>query len=248
MKFEIIAIPSTDSTNSWVAANRDSLPMPVLVYTRWQRAGRGQRGNSWESEPGKNLLASALFRPAGVEPRAQFCVSEAVALAVTDLLDHYGVEAKVKWPNDIYVDDRKICGILIENAVMPGEILRSIAGIGINLNQERFLSDAPNPVSLTQITGEIYSVPVAAKLLAAALERRLEMIEGEREELHREYMSRLWRGDGEAYLFYDRLRDERIMARIADVAPDGILTLESEDAGLRSFAFKEVEFLLEKGI
>lgn len=245
----IIKLEETASTNTWVSANRADLELPSLVYALRQPAGRGQRGNSWESEPGKNLCASAFFRPAGVAPQCQFAVSEAVALAVTDFLRHHGVEAKVKWPNDIYVGSRKICGILIEHAVTPGEILYTIAGIGINLNQLRFLSDAPNPVSLAMITGREYDVDDAAVLLSDMLERRISAIisadgePGDPEALHEEFMKTLWRGDASRYPFADRLRGERIEASIAGVAPNGIITLDLGDER-RSYAFKEIEFIL----
>ncbi len=250
---KIFELEETPSTNSWVSANREQLPLPSLVYALTQTSGRGQRGNSWESESGKNLCASALFQPEGVAPQRQFLVSEAVALAVVDLLADYGVEAKVKWPNDIYAGDGKICGILIEHAVTPGKILYTIAGMGVNLNQRRFFSDAPNPVSVVQLTGEETDIVSAASELGEKLEKRLAMIGGARESetaptpgelrLHEEYMSKLWRGDGKAYPFLDKLRGERIEARIADVAPDGILTLDLGDER-RSYAFKEIEFLL----
>lgn len=250
---QFFELEETGSTNSWVSAHRESLPLPSMVYALNQTSGRGQRGNSWESEPGQNLCASAFFRPGGIPPQRQFAVSEAVALAVTDLLAAYGVDAHVKWPNDIYAGDRKICGILIEHAVTPGEILYTIAGIGVNLNQQRFLSDAPNPVSLVQITGRTTDIGQAAKLLGELLERRLSMIEPDSESgvpqpererlLHEEYMRKLWRGDGKTYPFLDRLRGERIEAKIADVAPDGILTLSLGEEH-RSYAFKEIEFIL----
>ncbi len=249
----IVELEETDSTNSWVAANRDALEMPSLVYARRQTAGRGQRGNSWESEPERNLCASAFFSPAGIPPHMQFAVSEAVALAVTDLLEEYGVEAKVKWPNDIYVGDRKICGILIEHAVTPGRILYTIAGMGVNLNQKRFVSDAPNPVSLTQLTGEEYDVADAAARLAEKIESRLDRIcRDDEQEMaagcgaqHAEFLRKLWRGDDKSYPFLDRLRGEYIEARIAGIAPDGILTLALPDEE-RSYAFKEIEFILSE--
>lgn len=240
---QIIELEETGSTNSWVSVNRGNLPMPSLVYALSQTQGRGQRGNSWESEPGMNLCASVLFRPTGVEPRLQFIVSEAVALSVADLLAHYGLEAKVKWPNDIYVGDCKICGILIEHAVMPREILYTIAGIGINVNQLRFLSDAPNPVSMRQLTGKIYQLNEVASLLGGAIESRLRMMTETPDSVHEEFMTRLWRGDGGVYPFFDRLRGEKIEASIADVGRDGIVTLDT-DGELRMFAFKEVEFII----
>ncbi|MDE6431375.1 MAG: biotin--[acetyl-CoA-carboxylase] ligase, partial [Duncaniella sp.] len=120
------------------------------VSARRQTAGRGQRGNSWESAPGKNITMSILLRPEGLHPSRQFVISRAVSLAITGVLRRYmpASAVRVKWPNDIYVDDRKICGILIENVISSASIRQSVVGIGINVNQRRFLSDAPNPVSM----------------------------------------------------------------------------------------------------
>lgn len=239
---KIIELQQTDSTNSWLSARAGELEGECLVYALSQTAGRGQRGNSWESEPGKNLTASILLHPAGVLPQCQFVISEAVALAVTDFLADLGLHAMVKWPNDIYVGDRKICGILIEHAVMPGVIMRTIAGIGININQRQFVSDAPNPVSVWQLTGNEYEIHSLAEKLAAHVENRMkEVCDGR---LHSEFMHKLWRGDGNLYDFYDRNAGEHVSARIKSVAPDGMLTIETASGELRTFAFKEIEFLL----
>ena len=238
-----IELQQTDATNSWLSRNAGSLEGECLVYALSQTAGRGQRGNSWESEPGKNLTASVLLHPSGVLPQCQFVISEAVALAVTDFLADLGIAAMVKWPNDIYVGDKKICGILIEHAVMPGVIMRTIAGIGININQKQFVSDAPNPVSVWQLTGSEHEISLLAENLAAHVEDRMKGV-GDSGMLHTEFMGRLWRGDGDYYDFYDRKCDERVSARIKNVAPDGMLTIETASGELRTFAFKEIEFLL----
>ena len=237
----VIELASVNSTNTWLAEHSRELELPGLVYALEQTAGRGQRGNSWESEPGKNLTASVAMVPEGVEAARQFVISEAVALAVVDLLADCGVEAKVKWPNDIYAGDKKICGILIEHSLMGHTITRTIAGIGINVNQETFVSDAPNPVSLRQLTGKEYSIAEMARLLGEKIEARMaQTAEGDR--LHREFLSRLWRGDGGLYPFLDVKRGEEILARIEDIAADGILTLRTGDGELRDYAFKEVQF------
>lgn len=238
----IIEIDSTSSTNSWLAENSDCVEAPALVYALEQMAGRGQRGNSWEAEPGKNLTASVLMVPDGVEPWRQFVISEAVALAVCDLLLELGVVTKVKWPNDIYAGDKKICGILIEHSIMGREITRTIAGIGVNINQEIFRSDAPNPVSVKQLTGKENAIETVARKLGEKIEARISQIPSGT--IHSEFMRNLWRGDGGYYPFYDKLHGEAISARIADIAPDGILTLQTADGEDRKFAFKEVEFLL----
>lgn len=242
---KIIEIEEADSTNT--AAPALATETPCLVYALRQTAGRGQRGNTWESEPGKNLTASLVFTPANIEAGEQFAISEAVALAVADMLAQTGVEAMVKWPNDIYAGDRKICGILIENQLTGKRITRTVAGMGINVNQTEFLSDAPNPVSVAQLTGESHDIAAAARMLAACLESRLATAcspdDADRERLHEEYMGRLWRGKG-----YHRFRDTKAGrtagARIASVAPDGTLTLEERDGTRGTYAFKEVEFIL----
>ena len=239
----VVKIDSARSTNAWIAEHGAELTAPTLVYAVEQTAGRGQRGNSWEAQPGKNLTASALLVPDGVEPCRQFVISEAVALAVVDFLRGYGVEAKVKWPNDIYVGDRKICGILIEHSIMGRQIMRTIAGIGVNINQEEFRSDAPNPVSVWQLTGNNHDIAEAASALGEKIEERMEQMTQEGR-LHAEFLANLWRGDGKLYPFRDVARGEEINARIEEIAPDGILTLMTADGDLRKYAFKEVEFLL----
>lgn len=249
---KVIEIKETQSTNSWLSAHCGELEGDCLVYALAQTAGRGQRGNSWESEPGKNLTASALLHPHGILPQKQFLISEAVALAVTDFLSGLGVETMVKWPNDIYAGDKKICGILIEHAVMPGVIMRTIAGVGVNINQTLFLSDAPNPVSVKQLTGEDHDIASLAPLLADKISQRLSSIVStgneqrttESQKLHSQFMQKLWRGDSRMYPFFDRNADEKIEAKIINVAPDGILTLETSKGETRSYAFKEIEFLL----
>lgn len=244
----VVRLSEVDSTNTWVKAHARMLDMPVMVYAADQRAGRGQRGNSWESEPGANLTCSMLFEPAGVAPRDQFAVSEAVALAVCGLLDTLsgGVVAScVKWPNDIYAGDRKICGILIEHSLYGPETIRhTIAGIGVNLNQMRFLSDAPNPVSLAQLTGGRYDVDSAARMLAGMVAARVESAADARGRaaLHREFMSRLWRGTG-IWPFRDTRTGERFEASVAGIAAAGTLCLRDTAETIRTYAFKEVEWL-----
>lgn len=126
----------------------------TTLMAEYQTSGKGQRGNSWESEYGKNLTFSTVFYPQTIDPASQFILSMAVASAICTALAHY-VHAdclQIKWPNDIYWKDKKIAGILIENDLTGSQISQSIIGIGININQEEFHSSAPNPVSLRQIT------------------------------------------------------------------------------------------------
>ena len=153
--FPIINLDETDSTNRYLAQLCDREPVSEYTTVRadYQTAGKGQRGNTWESERGKNLLFSFVLYPTFLEARRQFLLSQLTALAVTEALELWTDNIRIKWPNDIYWKEKKICGLLIENELSAEGIARSIIGIGLNVNQEIFHSDAPNPVSLRQITG-----------------------------------------------------------------------------------------------
>ncbi len=242
-----IILESTASTNTWCREHASELTAPVAVRALAQTAGRGQRGNYWEAAPGENLTFSIVWHPEGVKPSEQFAISEATALGVVSYLRGRGIEAKVKWPNDIYVGNRKICGILIEHSLLGTAIERSVLGVGINVNQGAFHSDAPNPVSVIQLSGERYR-------LEDELGRVVEEIEGKlalastpdgRGALHREFLQLLWRGDGENYLFRDVKDSEQFLGNIKDVEPEGFLIVrKKEDGTIKRYAFKEVEFIL----
>ncbi len=236
----------TDSTNSYVARSHREFGVATLVYAVEQTAGRGQRGNSWESEPGKNLTFSLFYPWREAFPASrQFAVSEAVALSIVDLLAREGIAAVAKWPNDIYVGDRKICGILIQHSVAGNGLEHSVIGVGLNINQLVFRSDAPNPVSMAMIAGREWLpdnlVPVIADMLAERLEKA--KTERGREELHREFLEKLWRGDGQAYPFRDVARNVCYEGVIEDVEAGGTLCIKSVEGDLYRYAFKEVEFL-----
>lgn len=236
----------TDSTNTYAAEHEEELESPVMIVGREQTAGRGQRGNSWESEPGKNLTFSVLYRPTSFPAREQFAISEAAALSVVDALKQYGVDAKVKWPNDIYVGDSKICGILIENSLLGTCLQRSVIGAGVNVNQREFLSDAPNPISMYNILGSETDLDEFRETLGSMLETRLSLSaapEG-RKALHEEFRRSLWRGDGKPHPFFDVAAQERYEGTVEDVDCSGFLTVRDAAGGKRRYAFKEVEWLL----
>lgn len=248
----ILVLDEVDSTNSWLKRQiaqceegQWRVSHGFIVSARMQTAGRGQRGNSWEAAPGMNLTLSALLQPVGVKPSEQFSISEAVALATADTVDHFLAacgskhRAAVKWPNDIYVGDRKVAGILIEHVVSGHSIQWSICGVGLNVNQTDFQSDAPNPVSLAQLGSMLFDLDEVLRFFAERLMKRARNFGSH----HREYLARLWRGEG-YFPYRDVLVGETIEARIVDVASSGILTLELRDATRRSYAFKEVQFLL----
>ncbi|MCH5225669.1 MAG: biotin--[acetyl-CoA-carboxylase] ligase [Muribaculaceae bacterium] len=241
---KIVRLQATDSTNTWAAEHAGEFSSPALVYCHTQNSGRGQRGNSWESEPGKNITASLLFYPEDFPASLQFAISEAIALAIVGFLSDMGVEARIKWPNDIYVGDKKICGILIEHVVEGKNVTRTIAGFGINLNQTHFLSDAPNPVSLRQLTDREYSIEESMERLAAILEITIEQLRKDPGAFHELFLKRLWRYDGCFHLFRDVKTKEEFKALIKKVDRDGILSLQTRQGHERRYFFKEVEHIL----
>ncbi|MDR3260591.1 MAG: biotin--[acetyl-CoA-carboxylase] ligase [Tannerella sp.] len=239
----VIYVEETASTNRYMQALADAgdLPDESVVVAGAQTAGRGQAGNAWESEAGKNLTCSFLFRPDGLPAGQSFVIAELAALSVKRILDGIVPGITVKWPNDVYWLDRKICGILIENGILGGRIVRSIIGIGLNLNQTVFLSDAPNPVSLAQITGIASDPPEILEQLRTVFHSLTRQLKSEGpENIHRDYVRALYRREG----FYPyRDADGCFDARIHRIEPSGHLILERKDGALSRYAFKEVSRL-----
>ena len=244
IKFQKTHLKEIGSTNTYLQeSDKDRLlPEGTIVYCDIQRSGRGQRGNSWESEPFKNLTFSLLLRPEHIPANRQFLLSEIVSLATVDVLNRYATGFSIKWPNDIYWHDKKIAGILIENVLSGSTFSRAIIGMGLNINQKNFYSDAPNPVSLYQITGRTYKIE---KILDEFTEdfgkRYTDTFTNSSDRIHKEYIAALYLNDG-VYPFYS---DGNIFhASIADVELDGHLLLSTESGEKKRFAFKEVSFLL----
>ena len=240
-------IERTDSTNTLLKeliANGQWSKDEKYLYTGFQTAGRGQTGNQWESEEGKNLLCSILL-PA----RANlFELNIATAVAVQRLL---GDAFTIKWPNDIYWQDKKVAGILIENAIIGNEIRYCIAGIGINVNQTSFVSNAPNPVSLKQITGKEYDIHQLMAQLMNEIGKALN------ENVWEYYKAHLYRKDG-FWPYVERevsveptmnansqkLIANSFLARIKDILPTGEIVLEDQEGKERKYHFKQIRYIL----
>lgn len=245
MNKEMIHLDVTTSTNDYLK----DCPTPapdhfVMVRADFQSAGRGQKGNSWESNAGENLLTSILTSPKGVRITEQFVLSMAGALAVKSVLDNYCGAIKLKWPNDIYWFDSKISGTLIETAVSGKEITRCIFGIGLNVNQEIFRSDAPNPISLLNITGLYTPIERVANELAEAFEAYYQRVmEGDKDAIVSEYNNALYRRFG-LHRYEDTATGETFLASIDHVGTDGMLRLTDEHGQQRAYSLKEVRFVL----
>lgn len=211
MKADIMWIGSTDSTNEEAKRHISDIDNLSVLSALEQTAGRGQRGNQWHSAPGKNLLFSIVLKYrkdemlsdalSPVRACDQFVISEAAALAITDFLSGYGISAKIKWPNDIYVGDKKICGILVEHSIRGEWLSHSIIGIGLNINQRNFNVNLINPTSISLQTGLSYDIKESLddfmEIFTAYLERYLN-ITGGYLKLRKMYLSQLWRKNCEA--------------------------------------------------
>lgn len=246
MEINLIWLDEVGSTSTYLSQNlTDSMPQGTVIAARCQTAGRGQRGNSWESEPGKNLSFSLLLRPQHIGARNQFRISQAVAMGIAETLAPMlpGVDVRVKWPNDIYAGNRKICGILIENSLAGQKISHSIAGIGINVNQTRFISNAPNPVSIAQLTGEETELE---PLLLKVVENIARQLEADPDELHARYISSLWHKDGQ--LYRETATGRRFEAAITAIGPLGHMELTDTAGNKTTYAFKEVAVILPDNI
>ena len=152
-KTDIIWLERVDSTNDEARRHISEIDNLSVVSALEQTKGRGQRGNRWSSQPGENLTFSLVVKDFRIKANEQSAISQTTALSLTDLLSRHEIKARIKWPNDIYAGDEKICGILIENSLKGSEIDWSIIGIGLNVNQTTFPEDLPNPTSMKLCTG-----------------------------------------------------------------------------------------------
>ncbi len=240
---KLIEIEETESTNSWLREYRgEEGERMTVVSAEHQTAGRGQGGNSWESERGKNLLFSVKVKPTSVKATEQYILLEAASVAIAEVLDGYTDDITIKWPNDIYWNDKKISGTLTECTLSAGKVKACIIGIGIDVNQRIFISNAPNPESLCNITGhEIDRRRLLDELLKALDHRLKDVDEGRYEALKEAYINRLYRRKG-----YHRYRDEQreFEAEIADVETNGHIALRRKNGTVSRYAFKEVAFLI----
>lgn len=244
MKPEILHVAETVSTNSYIKElNRERLLTDgTIVYTDFQLAGRGQRGSSWESESGKNLLFSIIIHPVHILPVEHFIISQMAALSIVQSLDGYIKGAEIKWPNDIYWGGKKLCGILIENDLQDGHISNSTIGIGLNVNQLKFTSDAPNPISMAQIAGETFDLVDLLGKIQCNFVKLYDSVLIDRERIEAFYMERLYRKNG-IYQYSDQT-GVTFGARIRDIQQDGLLVLELENGEIKKFAFKEINYIL----
>ena len=242
-------ISSTNSTNTLLKELLANGQWPMderYICAGYQTAGRGQTGNGWESEEGKNLLCSVLLPPRTNLFEQNVIIAVAVHRAISEL----GIsELAIKWPNDIYWQDKKVAGILVENAIVGSEVKYSIAGIGLNVNQTEWHSDAPNPISLKQIYGKDFDVRTLMECLLQEIDKVLE------EDVWDYYLAHLYRKEGfwpfverdvstAPTMNADKAAEKQFLARIKDVLPTGEILLEDQEGQQRKYHFKQIQYVI----
>ena len=233
-----------DSTNNYATRliSTRSAEEGTVVLTFRQTQGRGHGKNVWESAENQNLTFSMVLYPTFLPASRQFLLSQAVSLGITGFLKNHTGDVKIKWPNDIYVGDSKIAGVLIENSILDGKIGSSIAGIGLNLNQTRFISGAPNPVSLKMLTGEEYDPKICLKQLIKNLDKSYkQLLAADHENIRSRFSSLLYRlNEWHSY----RAGDMIFEGKIAAVTGRGNLTVVDRAGKSLEFGTKEIEYIL----
>ncbi|MDP4267237.1 MAG: biotin--[acetyl-CoA-carboxylase] ligase [Bacteroidota bacterium] len=239
-----------NSTNEFAAellAKENKIYEGTIILANSQTAGKGQRGNTWESHYGKNLTFSIILFPVFLKINQPFMLNKAISLAVNDFIEsifHHSsliTHHSIKWPNDIYVGSCKIAGILIENAYLGNTFKHSIIGMGININQETFSSNIPNPISLKMLTGKDYNIEGLLSELEICIQKRYHQLKsGDFTNIDQDYLNSIYKyGISSEYIY----RGEKITAHITGIDPTGSLILLNEDTGeIIKSEFKEIVF------
>ena len=233
-----------DSTNTKAKElAEEGHPSGTFVVADQQTAGKGRRGRSWDSLPGTGIYMTLMLKP-DINPNHASMLTLVTAMAVANAMHRVtGAEALIKWPNDIYWKEKKICGMLIENDLMGRNISQSIVGIGININQEAFHGAAPNPVSIYQITGKQYDIfEILKNIMLRIQSYYCQLKKDDTTSIVTRYTESLFRKDG-MHRYKDA--DGEFLAQIVCVEPEGKLILEDEIQTKRGYMFKEVEYLLK---
>jgi BirA family transcriptional regulator, biotin operon repressor / biotin---[acetyl-CoA-carboxylase] ligase len=244
----LIRLKRVDSTNNYAASllrhsgrnDEKKIYDGTIVIADFQEKGKGQRGNSWESEKGKNLTFTLILRPSFLKADQQFLLNKITSLAICDLLKSFGIgNISVKWPNDVLVNGKKIAGILIENTIRSNEIIHSIIGIGLNVNQDKF-PKTPNAISLKNFSGKDFSPGLCLDLLCSFLEARYLKLKTNTASADKDYIDSLYRlNEWKDYL----VKEEKIHSAITGVTPHGFLRLRKENGSEILCDLKEVVFL-----
>ena len=233
----IIQINTVDSTNTYaqqLLQQESGIVHGTVINANNQEGGRGQRGRTWESEKGKNLTFSIIVLPDFLKGEDQFLISKIVALGILDYLkitignnsSKLNPSVAIKWPNDVYINERKICGILIENSITGRTITQSIIGVGINVNQTSFKDNLVNPTSIALETGLQYDLDKMLKEVLISIDARYKMVASHQlSTIDEDYLKEIYQlGEWCPY----HINGESAQAKIVGVSPLGKLVLENQ--------------------
>ena len=241
-----IRLPTIESTNTYAQEliKRKKPPEGTVVIADEQSQGRGQRGNFWVSEPGKNLTFSLILYPTNLAAENRFLLTQVISLALVDFIERETnslQKIKIKWPNDIYLEDKKIAGILIENSLRGNDIYTSVIGIGLNVNQEIF--DELNAISLKKFLGKNFDLLNCLKHLCSAIEARyLQFINKNFNSLNADYHQKLYRLN-ENITF--EIAKKLVVGKITGVSNEGELLVKTlENTKLLRLGLKEVKYII----
>jgi len=232
---------SSTNTHASAMLRKSKVQEGTVIYTGFQTAGRGQRQNRWESEKDKNLLMSVVLYPSVIRADKQFLLSKVISLGIKDFLNNFVSEVSIKWPNDIFVKNDKIAGILIENSIIRNEIDHTIAGIGLNVNQEHFPKELINATSLKILTGREYNLEQCLEELSKKLDARYKQLLYNRIiRIDDDYKSSLYR-----FNQFTEFHDNRGLfeGKIISVTDSGRIQIEDRKGRIYEYGFKEVDFL-----
>jgi len=240
----VIKIPKIDSTNLYLRRllNKSDLPSFFCVSTDFQTSGRGQQGTIWEANRGENLLFSFLIHSEKIPPDKQFLLSEIVSIGICNALKNNGLNTTIKWANDIFFEDKKLAGILIETIISGDKMKYAIVGVGLNINQMEFSKNLSNAVSLRQILGKKLDCQVILENILKEISLLFENFDiRNSDDLQKKYFELLYRNSG--YHFFEK-NNEKFYAKILSVSSDGCLKLLTDKGLEKNFYFKEVRFML----
>ena len=245
----IIELDHVDSTNSYAneRLKKEILPEGTIIWTKNQTNGRGQRTNAWESEPFKNLTFSLILCPSFITVQQQFYLSKVISLALADFVAAIlqeksdAPQIKIKWPNDIYIGDKKVAGILIENSIRNNQLVNSVVGIGLNINQEKFNKSLPKATALKLHHSTELDLNTCLGQLCSFLEARYLQLKANKQQcIDEDYLEKM-------YLLNEwssfKTSEQIIRAKIIGVSAEGKLQVELEKKQSRAFDFKEIVFL-----
>ncbi len=237
-----ITFDTIDSTNDYATSlvSNSNPNEGTVIWAHYQSKGRGQIGSNWSAEAGQSLLMSVILQPRFLMAYQQFTLNILASLAVRSALNSFGIQAQIKWPNDIYVGKRKICGILIQNILQGKSIKNTVIGIGLNVNQNDFDQSLPNPTSMKMMSEKTYNVAnVKSSVCEHLQDYYLRLKEDGFEVLKKEYLDLLYLKDQESHYEVEK---NKIKGKIIGISDLGKLQMEVEGE-VREFNFRELRYL-----